>query len=141
MGVTISSENFSADMGYNGFNRFRLKVAELYNPLFGEHYKSLDNSIFLSSKERDNYFKEYNRKTTQLIKSNIITVEIANFCYQSDVEGKINQSQAKQIYEKIKDYDDDICYGYSGKKDCAMFSDLKRIVKDCSDNGGYIEWH
>ena len=128
-------------MGYNGFNRFRLKVAELYNALFGEHYKSLDNSIFLSSKERDNYFKEYNRKTTQLIKSNIITVEIANFCYQSDVEGKINQSQAKQIYDKIKDYDDDICYGYSGKKDCAMFSDLKRIVKDCSDKGGYIEWY
>lgn len=27
------------------------------------------------------------------------------------------------------------------KKDCAMFSDLKRIVKDCSDKGGYIEWY
>lgn len=140
MGVTIESKNFSADMGFGGFNRFRNKVATLSSLEFGKHYAELDNTMFLIGDERETFFKEYDAKTKELIKSNIITVEIANFCYQSDCEGSIDQNQAKQIYEKIKDYDDDICYGYAGRPDCAMFSDLKDIFKDCADNGDKIDW-
>lgn len=140
MGVTIESKNISADMGYGGFNRFRTKVAELSDIKFGRHYSELENTTFLFGVKREEYFKKYDAKTKDLIKDNIVTVEIANFCYQSDCEGEINQEQAKQIYEKIKDYDDNICYGYAGRPDCAMFSDLKNIFKDCVDNGGTIEW-
>lgn len=140
MGVTIESKNFSADMGCGGFNNFRSKVATLSNSEFGKHYAKLSNTIFLQEVERESFFKEYNAKTEELIKRNITTVEIANFCYQSDCEGSINQDQAKQIYEKIKDYDDNICYGYSGRSDCAMFSDLKNIFKDCAQNGGTVNW-
>lgn len=140
MGVTIESKNFSADMGYGGFNRFRTKVAQLSHIEFGKHYAELENTMFLFGTEREEYFKKYDAKTKNLIKTNIVTVEIANFCYQSDCEGDIDQEQAKQIYEKIRDYDDNICYGYAGRPDCAMFSDLKNIFKDCAENGNAIEW-
>lgn len=140
MGVTIESKNFSADMGYGGFGRFRSKVAALSNPGFGKHYAKLDSTMFLLGKERESFFKEYDAKTMDLVDKNIISGEIANFCYQSDCGGSIDQDQAKQIYDKIKDYNDDVCYGYSGRSDCAMFLDLKNIFKDCAENGGKIEW-
>ncbi len=140
MGVTIESKNFSADMGYGGFNLFRNKVATLSSLEFGKHYSESDNTMLLIGSERESFFKKYDAKTVELVKEEVITVEIANFCYQPDCEGSIDQEQAKQIYEKIKDYDDDICYGYAGRSDCAMFSDLKNIFKDCAENGDTIDW-
>jgi hypothetical protein len=140
MGVTIESKNYSEDLGYGGFSRFRDRVASLSNPVFGKHYAKLNDTMFLMGTEREAYFKEYDAETERLIKANVITAEIANFCYQSDCDGSINQEQARQIYEKIKDYDDKVCYGYSGRSDCAMFSNLKAIFKDCAENGGTIDW-
>lgn len=141
MGVTMESKNFSADMGHRGFDRFRTKVATLSHPEFGKHYEERMHAMFLPGDESEAFFKEYNAKTKELIKENIITVEIANFCFQSDCDGSIDQDQAKQIYENIKEYDDTICYGYAGRSDCAMFSDLKNIFKDCAENGDTVEWH
>ena len=140
MGVIIKSKNLRANMGYGGFSRFRAKVALLSHVEFGKHYAKLEEAMSLFGIEREEYFKKYNTKTKELIKENIVIVEIANFCYQSDCEGSISQDQAKQIYEKIKDYDDNICYGYAGRPDCTMFSDLKNIFKDCAENGATIEW-
>lgn len=141
MGITIKSKNFSADMGYMGFNRFREKVAELSNDEFGKHYSDLKPLMFVFDEEKKkSYFDKYNAKTDELVEKNKISVEIANFCYQSDCDGSIDQDQAKQIYEKIKDYDDNICYGYSGRPDCAMFMDLKNIFKDCAENGETVDW-
>jgi len=94
----------------------------------------------ISFEKRKEFFKKYNLETNKLVKDNIISSYIANFCYQSDCSGSINQDQAKEIYYKIKDYDDDICYGYLGRSDCAMFSDLKNIFKDCVENGDTIDW-
>lgn len=141
MGITIKSKNFSVDMGYLGFNNFRTKVAELSNSEFWLHYKDL-NLVhgILDGQERKKFFEKYNEKTEKLIKRNIVSEEIANFCYQSDCEGSIDQDQSKQIYEKIKDYDDNFRYGYVGRSDCAMFSDLKNIFKDCAENGGTVDW-
>lgn len=41
----------------------------------------------------------------------------------------------------IKDYDDDICYGYCGRSDCAMFKDFKQLIKDGADTEMGIEWY
>lgn len=140
MGITIQSKNFSKDMGYGGFMNFRKKVAELTDVKFGEHYKSLEEGMFLWGEKRDNYFEEYEKMTNKLVENKVVSVEIANFCYQSDCEGSIDQNQAKEIYEIIKEYDDNICYGYSGRPDCTMFSDLKNIFKDCAKNGDTVYW-
>ena len=140
MGVTLKSKNFSVDMGYGGFNNLRKKIAELSGEEFGEHYKELDKAMFLPDERREEFYNRYNKKTDELIKEKLITAEIANFCYQSDCEGSIDKRQAKEIYEKIKNYEDNICYGYAGLPDCAMFSDIKNIFKDCAENGKKIKW-
>ena len=140
MGVTIKSKNFSTDMGYGGFMNFRKRVAMLVSKNFGNHYAKLSEGMFLYGEERDEYFKIYDKETNNFVECSLVSAELANFCYQSDCDGEIDQSQAKKIYEVIKDYDDDFCYGYSGREDCAMFKDLKDIFKDCVDNGGTIIW-
>lgn len=138
MGVTISSKRHSCDMGYGGFGRFRNTVAENVNEEFGKHYFSLSDSevMFLMGSEREAYFKKYNETTQEHINRGLVTAEVANFLYQSDCEGKIDRKQAKQIYELIKECDDNIVYGYAGRSDCAKMSDLKSIFSDKTK----VEW-
>lgn len=140
MGITIKSNNFTVDVGYMAFNKFRIKVAELTNLKFGAHCKSLFESTYLPDREKRGFFIKYNKETKRMIEESIVSVGIANFCHQADYKGYIDQKQAKEIYEKIKDYDDDILYGYVGRPNCARFSDYKNIFKDCTENGGIIQW-
>ena len=138
MGVTISSKRHSCDMGYMGFNRFRNTVAEKVGGEFYKHYLRLSDTetMFLIGEAREQYFKKYDAATKDYIEQGDLTIEVANFLYQSDCEGKIDRKQAKQIYESIKDCDDNIIFGYSGRKDCAKMMDMKNIFSD----GTKVEW-
>lgn len=138
MGITISSKRHSCDMGYGGFGRFRNAVAEKVNDEIHRHYLSLSDSkvMFLSGAERDEYYEKYNITTNEYVEQGVVTVEVANFLYQSDCDGKVDRKQAKQIYELIKECDDDLSFGYSGRSDCAKMSDLKNIFAD----GTKVEW-
>lgn len=66
--------------------------------------------------------------------------EVIYFLYASDCEAEMPVEVCEKIYEVIKDYDDDLLYGYSGRADCAMFKDFKDLVKDCIDNKCSMEW-
>jgi hypothetical protein len=138
MGITISSKRHGCDMGYSGFNRFRNAVAEKVSKKFSEHYASLDKIevMVLCGRNRDNFFKKYNAITEELIDQKEVTVEVANFLYQADCNGKIDRKQAKEIYSLIKECNNNISFGYSGRKDCAKMSDLKNIFSD----GTKVEW-
>ncbi len=138
MGITMSSKRHSCDMGYGGFNRFRNAVAEKVNDTFYQHYLQLSDPkvMFLSGKEREDFFENYDDATNDYVEQGIITVEVANFLYQSDCNGKVDRKQAKQIYELIKECDDNLSFGYSGRVDCAKMSDLKKIFSD----GTKVEW-
>ncbi|NLD46117.1 MAG: hypothetical protein GX660_02810 [Clostridiaceae bacterium] len=138
MGVTISSKRYSCDMGYSGFNRFRQVVADKVNNEFADHYKELASIdvIMLGGEKRKEYFEKYDAKTIEFVNSNVITAEVANFLYQSDCTGKIDRKQAKEIYELIKDCDDNIIFGYTGRKDCAKMYDMKNIFSDRTK----VEW-
>jgi hypothetical protein len=138
MGITISSKRHSCDMGYSGFGRFRNAVAEKVGKKFGEHYVSMDKPevMILHGSKREDFFKKYNSITDELIEQKEVTVEVANFLYQADCNGKIDGKQAKEIYSLIKECDDSISFGYSGRKDCATMSDLKNIFSD----GTKVEW-
>lgn len=140
MGVTVESKNCSMDLGYFGFNNLRTKVAELTGKEIGVHYQKLTESVSLFGKERVEFFKEYNKKISELEEKYKIPHGILDFLYASDCDGKLTYGKCKQIYKVIKDYDDDILYGYSGIKDCAMFQDFKEIIKDCVDNKCAMEW-
>ena len=61
--------------------------------------------MFSFGSEREEYFNKYDAKTDELIEQNIVTIEVANFLYQSDCEGKIDRKKAKQLYELIKECD------------------------------------
>lgn len=142
MGVTISSENYSIDLGYGGFNNLRTKVAELAAGDIGEHYKKLHEGIFLFGSLREDFFKEYDKKINEIAKAhNGEMDEILDFLYASDCEGEVPVKVCEKIYEVIKDYDDNILYGYAGRPDCAKFKDFKELVKDCIDSNCSMEWY
>lgn len=140
MGITIESRNKICDLGYMGFNRFRQEVAKIASKEFGEHYETITDSMTLFDEDRISFFEVYNKKTSMLIKQSLVPIEIVLFCHMPDCEGEICQSQARVIYETIKNHEDEKIYGYSGREDCAKFEDLKAIFKDCAENGDTIEW-
>lgn len=57
---------------------FRKKVAFLSNPEFGEHYAELNDTMFLMEDERVKFLKKYNKKTKELIKEKVVSIETAN---------------------------------------------------------------
>lgn len=140
--VTIESSNHSICLGYGGFRALRLKVAELAASDVFEHYKkSMDGMRLYDDGERKAFYKSYNAKIAELDKkykgkmSNIL-----DFLYESDCDGIMDVPHCRSIYEVIKNYDDDILYGYAGKKDCAKFADFKAIVKDGIDSDDGFTW-
>jgi hypothetical protein len=82
------------------------------------------------------FFENYDTATREYVDKSVVTIEVANFLYQSDCDGRIDRKQAKQVYELIKECDDSISFGYSGRSDCAKMSDLKKIFSD----GTKVEW-
>lgn len=147
MGVTIKCKKtgLSCDLSYGGFLRFRQKVAFLLNEEFGMHYAKLRNLanefMFDCESERcKRAYDEFDQETERLIAKHRINKRIVNFLFQPDTDGKILPSACKAIYKIIKGYDDNICYGYAGRKDCAMFRDLKALFKECRDKNSYLIW-
>lgn len=142
MGITLESKNKSIDLGYGGFMSLRTKVAELAADDIGKHYRKLStapSSIFEA--EHKEFFKEYDKKIVELDEKYKGEMNcILHFLYASDCEAEMELDVCEKLYEVIKDYDDDIAYGYYGRKDCATFKDFKNIVKDCIDNKCTMKW-
>lgn len=139
MGVTIKSKNFSIDIGCGGFLRLRTKIAELTAPDIFEHYKNLTDGMFKMGEDRNTFYEKYDKNTAEL-EEKYGKSDIFDFLYESDCDGKMDMQHCNSIYEVIKDYDDNICYGYAGRKDCAMFKDFKNVVKDGIDTEKGFEW-
>ena len=141
MGMTIKSKSRSIDLGGGGFRRLRTKVAELAAPDIFEHYKKLDEGMRLYGDERKAFYKSYDAKIAKLDKKYKGRMsDILDFLYESDCDAEMDADHCRSIYEVIKDYDDNILYGYAGRKDCAKFADFKAIVKDGIDSGDGFTW-
>lgn len=145
MGLTIECEKTGTgyDMGYGGFGNFREKVAELYNSIYYQHYKKLSTPEMMfcfDGKKRKRMFEEYDRKTEELILKHDFDVDIIDFLLQPDCNGDISAETCKKLYDVIKDYDDDICYGYVGRTDCTMFRHLKSLFLECYENDSQLIW-
>lgn len=145
MGITIECEKTGTgyDMGYGGFGNFREKVAELFNSSFSEHYKKLSTPemMFCFDEEKKKaMFEEYDRKAKTLIEENHLSTGVVSFLLQSDCEGYVSPQTCKLIYDIIKDYDDNICYGYVARPDCTMFHHLKSLFLECYKNDSPLIW-
>lgn len=137
MGVTIKCKKTGTkcDLGYGGFFNLRQKVAELCDPEFAEHYKTLIN---LRTKKE---YEDFDQKTEELLARHSVNEKVVDFCLQPDSGGKINYGACKEIYKCIKDYDDNIRYGYSGRSNCMMFKDFVAIIKECCDSKSCLIWY
>lgn len=140
MGITISNGEFSLDMGYGGFNRFRTKVAYLANEEFGNHYDRLGDALCLNPSMKTIFFEAYDAKTKTFIATQKVTVEVANFCFQSDVEGALDSEQVRQVYQLLESVKTDEPYGYVGRADCTKMSDLQRLFREAIQSETGIDW-
>jgi hypothetical protein len=140
MGVTIENKNKAIDLGYGGFNLLRTKIAYLTNEELGKFYDELLKGTLLFGEEREKFFDEYNKRLNQIDEELNVSPYILDFLYAPDCNAKMSVKHCRRIYKVIKDYDDDVLYGYSGRPDCAMFKDFKAIVKDCIDHNIQMYW-
>lgn len=137
MGLTLQSKNYETEIGYGGFFNLRHTVAKLISPEVGELYSSLMDSF--CDKE---FIKKYNKRLSELSKEyNHKYDKVIDFLNMPDCDGIIWAKTCRDIYEIIKNYDDDICYGYCGREDPCMFADFKRIIKDAIDTKGFVKWY
>lgn len=142
MGVTLGNGKKSIDMGYIGFNKLRITVAEITGKEIGEHYKYLEKGVFIFDKqEKKDFFEKYDKKISELEEKHKIPHGVLDFLYQSDCEGRLKRKKIKELYEVIKNHDDDVLYGYTGRQDCAKFKDFKQILKQCVDEKLRLEWY
>ena len=141
MGISIwcKKTHRSIDMGYGGFNCLRNKVADLVGEPWASHYHKLDYAP-LSGDARKGFFEAFDAETQLLLDAKKVSVKIVDFCLQPDCEGAIHYGACKEILKAIGDYDDDILYGYAGRKDCAMFKDFVAILRDCAENKCDMVW-
>lgn len=137
MGVTIRNKCKSIDMGYGGFYNLRRNIAGIYSDEFKTLY---ENWIKPYSEITD---EEGNEKLNDLYNRGILTDDddcVLDFLFASDCSGKITSKTCKKLFDLIKDYDDNILYGYVGRPDCAKFSDFKEIVYICAKNRLTLFW-
>ena len=138
MRITIRNKNKSIDMGYGGFFNLRKNIAGIFSPDFKEFYEEWTKP---SSKITD---EEGNFKLMEFYNKGVFNDnddDILNFLFASDCDGKISAKTCKKLYNRIRDYDDNILYGYIGRPDCAKFSDFKEIVADCAKNHLVLSWY
>lgn len=128
-------------MSYCGFKNLRIKVAELAGEDIGEHYKKLQEAPMFGIELIRKFFEEHDAKTNELAnKYNGEMDGIMHFLYSSDCKGEMGLDVCNKIYDIIKNYDNDILYGYRSRPDCAKFADFKKIVKDCIDTNTKLSW-
>lgn len=148
MGVTIQCKKTgrSIDLGYSGFFRLRRKVAELQGGPFLDVFQEIfnphsDANEFTETTETPEQFDErMNLKIDSILSAKQADIKVVDFLLQPEVDGWIRYGACKNILKVIKDYDDNILYGYCGRRDCAKFADFRAILEDCVINKSDMVW-
>ena len=143
MGVTIKCKNTGReiDLGCGGFMNLRRKVAQLMGEPFYSHYEKLCNApIIMQPEVEEKFWKDWATEADRILAENHFPVKVVKFLLAPDSEATTRYGACKEILKVIGDYDDNICYGYAGRSDCAMFRDFKAILQDCVDNKCDMVW-
>jgi len=138
MGVTIRNKQKSIDMGCGGFSNLRDTIAGLLSKEFQTLYIEWTKPFSSITDE------EGNKMLSKLYEDNILTDNddiLLDFLFAFDCGGKLSIKGCKRLHNLIKDYDDNILYGYIGRKDCAKFKDFKEIVELCVKNKWIMSWY
>lgn len=144
--VTFKTKNYEVDLGYAGFFCLRGTIARLFSPELEDLYKEYclrglpRYSHEEYALENKRIKEQYETKVDEICK-NPDYEKVFNFLHMSDCEGKINSGTCKVIWEVIKNYDNDVCYGYYDYDTPFTFSTFKDLVKDGIDSKKGIKWH
>lgn len=141
MGLTIRAKRdpeTSIDMGAGGFLRLRNKIASLAGEPWASHYDAFCKAPISVDKS---FYKQFDETTLKMVRKKQVPVKLIDFCLQSDLSGAIHYGACKQLLKIIRGYDDDICYGYAGRPDCAMFKDFKAILQECAEKKCDMVWY
>lgn len=137
MGITIRNKENSIDMGCGGFMNLRRNIANLLSKEFGDLYKEWCKSFSpITDEEGNKILKTFYRDGILSDEDDVII----EFLFASDLEGKITAKGCKRLYELIKDYDDNILYGYAMHPNCAKFADFKEIIKESAKHNWVVQW-
>lgn len=140
MGLTIENQHSSIDLSYTGFARLRTKIAYLHSKELGKFYDELVNAIPMFGKEREIFLKDYEKRLSTIDEELNVSHYLLDFLYADDYEATMSVKHCRRIWNIIKNCDEDFSIGYVGRKDCAMFFDFKRIVKECRDKNIQMYW-
>lgn len=120
MGLTITVNKFdSFDIGYFGFMKFRLKLAETYNKRLGELYRRWAFGWL-------DYTKEEPLTDIEFEEMKEIGGDLLIFLTHKDTEGIFLPSESRKIYLQIRDLkmDYEISEKYHGQ---GAFNILERL--------------
>lgn len=135
MGITLRNKHMSFDLGSGGFYNLRKNIAGLLSKEFQELYINWTSGKMTNDEGNKQLLSLYNRK---ILKDEDDV--ILNFLFASDVDGKLAVKDSRSLYNLVKDYDDNILYGYAGRPDCFRFKDFKILLKDSVDHRLVITW-
>lgn len=138
MGITIKNKNMGIDMGYHGFFLLRKNIAYLISEDFGRLYEQWCGPFGHLTDEEGNKKLKILYSQGKMINADELVLK---FLFESDGEGKLSVNGCKKLYELIKDYDDNILYGYVGRPDCAKFKDFKEIIKQSAKSRLVVRWN
>ena len=138
MGITIKNREKSIDMGCGGFMNLRRNIAKLLSNEFGVLYENWCRPCSPITDEEGNKILKKFYQDGILTDNDDVIIE---FLFASDIDGKITAEGCKRLYELIKDYDDNILYGYVMRPDCAKFSDFKEIIRKSAENNWIVKWY
>lgn len=134
MGYDLSAtkSKLSLHGSYGGFARLRTKVAKCLDEEFGEHYKTLFDFPV-------NY-EEFDKKANEIAERKQLKESVLDFLFQPDCEGKITPKQCRDIYEIIKDDNEEICLTYFGDCDGNNWQTFKDMLQECYKKRWNLYW-
>jgi hypothetical protein len=103
---------------------------DVYSTLL-DYYKYRE----LGFESQEEFFEDHDQRVLEICNRKQLDEEVVNFLYRSDCSDEsVKPKTCRHIWKYIKDYDDNIIYGYIGRPDRAMFKDFKQIVEECAKN-------
>lgn len=142
MGITIrNTKGHHAHIGYGGFARLRMFVANACSKEYGAIYEKTYSSVFthsLTDEQKKAFETEENNLIKQCLRTKEITPKIVKFLFESDCKGRISYGSCKDIIKKIENISCDDNFGYAMQP--FTLQDFINLLQEVYDTKGALIW-
>ena len=139
MGVCLTSRksDYSFDMGYGGFDNLRTSIARAFDEELGIAYSDTHMAIM--------HPKEYDERINSILADERFKdedVDIIEFLFATDCEGKCSYKTCGKIYKLIKDIDfGGKIFTYAIRSDGKDYEKFKLFLKECYQKRRTMIWY